>query len=134
MCANRGGPVKPAQVKVQFSVVPSALSSARKVPLAPLAFGGTSLKVDSSVEKRRGPPPPWLFACVEELLSNRTVKAASAALMHRFFISSSFQAPRTRRTQGARGLLTRRPAEGQVSPAISARRNDCRYVVICRTY
>src|SRR5438105_12413133 len=53
MCANKGGPLKPDHVNVQLSVVPSSLSLARKVPLAPLVFGGTSLNVDSRVEKRR---------------------------------------------------------------------------------
>src|SRR6266568_1463830 len=52
MCATRGGPVNPSHVNVQFSVVPSSLSFARKVPWAPLALGGTSLKVDNHVKKR----------------------------------------------------------------------------------
>jgi len=43
---NKGGPVKPDHVKVQLRVVPSSLNLARKVPWAPLAFGGTSLKVE----------------------------------------------------------------------------------------
>src|SRR5216683_4717866 len=89
MCANKGGPLKPDQVNVQLSVVPSSLSFARKVPWAPLAFGGTSLKVDSCVEKRRA-PLTLLLACVEKLPDNKTAKAASAILMHSFFISCSF--------------------------------------------
>src|SRR6266478_1732934 len=60
-----------------------------KVPWAPLAFGGTSLKVDSCVEKRRA-PSSLLLACVEKLPDNKTAKAASAILMHSFFISCSF--------------------------------------------
>src|SRR5215475_3713250 len=51
MWANKGGPVRPDHVNVQFSVVPSSLNLARKVPRAPLAFGGTSLKVERFAEK-----------------------------------------------------------------------------------
>src|SRR5260370_36506260 len=94
MCAAEGGPLKPDQVNVQLSVVPSSLSFARKVPWAPLAFGGTSLKVDRSVEKRRAPPSSLVLACVEKLPNTRTAIAASAALMHSFFISSYFLAAR----------------------------------------
>src|SRR6267143_4129588 len=90
MCAAEGGPLKPDQVNVQLSVVPSSLSFARKVPWAPLAFGGTSLKVDNRVEKRRAPSLSLLLACVEKLPNNKTAMAASAALMHSFFISCSF--------------------------------------------
>src|SRR6266851_7727661 len=90
MWANRGGPLKPDQVNVQLNVVPSSLSFARKVPWAPLAFGGTSLKVDNRVEKRRAPPSSLLLACIEKLPNTRTAMAASAALMHSFFISCSF--------------------------------------------
>src|SRR6266700_1511087 len=52
MCAKKGGSVNPSHVNVQCSVVPSSLSFARKVPWAPLALGGTSLKVDNRVQKR----------------------------------------------------------------------------------
>src|SRR5258708_32415055 len=52
MCGIRGGQVNPSHVSVQCSVVPSSLSFARKVPWAPLALGGTSLKVDNRVKKR----------------------------------------------------------------------------------
>src|ERR1700682_4341808 len=90
MCANKGGPLKPDQANVQLSVVPSSLNFPRKVPWAPLAFGGTSLKVDSRVEKRRASPSLLLFACVEKLPNDKTAIAASAALMHSFFISCSF--------------------------------------------
>src|SRR5258707_14225228 len=96
MCANKGGPLKPDQVNVQLSVVPSSLNFARKVPWAPLAFGGTSLKVDSRVEKRRASPSLLLIACVEKLPKRRTAMAASAALIHSFFISCSF--PDTKNT------------------------------------
>src|SRR6267143_1631924 len=90
MCAAEGGPLKPDQVNVQLSVVPSSLNFARKVPWAPLAFGGSSLKVDSRVEKRRASPSLLLFACMAKLPNTRTAMAASAALMHSFFISYSF--------------------------------------------
>src|SRR5438552_15549624 len=111
MCANKGGPLKPDQVNVQLSVVPSSLSLARKVPLAPLAFGGTSLNVDSRVEKRRAFPSLLLFACVERLPINSTAMAASAALKHNFFIACSFygstKTPDTER-QGCCLLVRRR--------------------------
>src|SRR5258708_36271593 len=95
MCAAEGGPLKPDHVNVQLSVVPSSLSLARKVPWAPLAFGGTSLKVDNCVEKRRAPPSSLLLACIEKLPNNRTVKAASAAIMPSFFISCYFPGTKT---------------------------------------
>src|SRR6266446_613922 len=104
MCANKGGAVKPDHVNVQLSVLPSSLSFARKVPLAPLAFGGTSLKVDSRVEKRRASRSSLLLACVGELPINSTAMAASAALKHDFFIACSFRAPRTRRTRRDRDV------------------------------
>src|SRR5260370_11831947 len=89
MGASEGGGLKREQGNVQLSVVPSSLSFARKVPWAPLAFGGTSLKVDSCVEKRRA-PSSLLLACVEKFPNNRTAKPASVTLMHSFFISCSF--------------------------------------------
>jgi hypothetical protein len=52
MWANRGGPVNPVQVSVQFSVVPSSLSVALKLPWLPMALGGTSLKDDNREENR----------------------------------------------------------------------------------
>src|SRR5467141_2647349 len=103
MWANRGEPLKPDQVNVQLNVVPSSLSFARKVPLAPLAFGGTSLKVDNRVEKRRALPSLLLFACVEKLPNNKTANAASATLIPSFFISSSFR-HREHAGQGERGV------------------------------
>src|SRR5712692_59474 len=90
MCAKRGGPLKPVHVNVQCNVEPSSLRVARKVPWAPLAFGGTSLKVDSRAEKRRGSRSSLLLACVEKLPINSTAMAASAALTHNFFIACSF--------------------------------------------
>src|SRR6267378_5349805 len=104
MCANKGGPVKPDHVNVQLSVLPSSLSFARKVPLAPLAFGGTSLKVDSRVEKRRASRSSLLLACVGKLPINSTTMAASAAHIHSFFVACSFNAPRTRRTRRDRDV------------------------------
>src|SRR5260370_896413 len=82
MCANSGGPVNPSHVKVQFSVVPSSLSFARKVPWAPLALGGTSLKVDNRVKKRtpsslfwaRTPSVARLAAMPITASANRTAK------------------------------------------------------------
>src|ERR1700719_3535968 len=59
MCANKGGPVNPSHVNVQLSVVPLSISFARKVPWAPLALGGTSLKVDSRVKKRTASSLSW---------------------------------------------------------------------------
>src|SRR6266478_9231167 len=106
MWATRGGPLKPDQVSVQLSVVPSSLSFARKVPWAPLAFGGTSLKVDSCVEKRRA-PSSLLLACVEKLPDNKTAKAASAILMHSFFISCSFLSTKKTAERKTRGVGVR---------------------------
>src|SRR6267142_2408103 len=108
MCANKGGPLKPDQVNVQLSVVPSSLNFARKVPWAPLAFGGTSLKVDSRVEKRRASPSLLLFACVEKLPNTRTAMAASAALMHSFFIFLLLSRHQEHAGLGERGVLPSR--------------------------
>src|SRR5713101_6139100 len=109
MWATAGGPLKPDQVSVQLSVVPSSLSFARKVPWAPLALGGTSLKVDSCVEKRRA-PSSLLFACVEKLPNNKTARAAIAILMHSFFISCSSLG--TKNTPDKESGVSPRSAEG----------------------
>src|SRR6266849_9656672 len=81
MCANRGGPVNPSHVNVQFSVVPSSLSSARKVPWAPLALGGTSLKVDNRVKKRTPSSLFWarMFSVATLAAMPMTVSANRAA-------------------------------------------------------
>src|SRR5258708_8070415 len=81
MCANRGGPVNPSHVNVQFSVVPSSLSSARKVPWAPLALGGTSLKVDNRVKKRTASLLFWArtFTVARLAAMPTTVSASRAA-------------------------------------------------------
>src|SRR6266852_9792743 len=125
MCANKGGPLKPAQVNVQLSVVPSSLSIARKVPWAPLAFGGTSLKVDSRVEKRRPPPSSLLLACVEKFPNKRTAKVVSATLMHSFFISCSFLG--TQKTAERENQGCWRPVRCWMSlrKHISAKCNEC---------
>src|SRR5882724_4440637 len=80
MCANRGGPVNPSHVNVQCSVVPSSLSFARKVPWAPLALGGTSLKVDNRVNKRTPSSLFWaLTFSVARLAAMPTTVSASRA-------------------------------------------------------
>src|SRR6266850_3296530 len=87
MCAKRGGPVNPDQVKVQFRVVPSSLSLAWKVPVAPVPLGGTSLKVESLAEKRCGRSS---FCARTFTLATKAVasaKAAVTAILHpRFFM------------------------------------------------
>ena len=57
--------MSPDQVKVQFRVVPSSLDFARKVPFAPLAFGGTSLKVERFALKTT----PWSSSAVSARLN-----------------------------------------------------------------
>src|SRR6266849_6659629 len=90
MWAAAGGPLKPVHVRVQFRVDPSELSWARKVPCPPVPLGSFSLKLDSRADKRRTSLSSLLLALVERLPSTRTAMAASAALMHSFFISCSF--------------------------------------------
>jgi len=74
--------VSPDQVKVQFRVVPSSLNFARKVPFAPLAFGGTSLKVERFALKTT----PWSASAVSARLNAGTSSAANRNL----FMSISF--------------------------------------------
>src|SRR5258707_4920520 len=81
MCAARGGPVNSSHVNVQCSVVPSSLSFARKVPWAPLALGGTSLKVDNRVKKRTASSLSWARTFIVARLAAMptTVSASRAA-------------------------------------------------------
>src|SRR5882724_507278 len=87
MCAKRGGPVNPDQVKVQFSVVPSSLSLAWKAPLAPVLLGGTSLKVESLAEKRCGRSSSCARTFTPATMAVVSAKAAVTAILHpRFFM------------------------------------------------
>src|SRR5712664_1172725 len=87
MCAKSGGPVNPDHVKVQFRVVPSSLSLAWKVPVAPVPLGGTSLKVESLAEKRCGRSS---FCARTFTLATKPVASAravaTAILYPRFFM------------------------------------------------
>jgi len=79
----KGGPVRPDHVNVQFSVVPSSLNFARKVPCAPLAFGGTSLKVERFALKTT----PWSSSAANAKLKAET----SSATKKRFFMGISLR-------------------------------------------
>src|SRR6267378_1698815 len=87
MCAKRGGPVNPDHVKVQFRVVPSSLSLAWKVPVAPVPLGGTSLKVESLAEKRCGRSSFCARTFTPATKAVASAKAAVTAILHpRFFM------------------------------------------------
>src|SRR5260370_22107311 len=81
MCANRGGPVNPSHVNVQFSVVLGSRSAARRVPWAPVAVGCTSLKVDNRVKKRTASSLFWArtFSVARLAAMPTTVSASRAA-------------------------------------------------------
>src|SRR5216684_7903514 len=107
MWAAAGGPLKPVHVRVQFRVDPSELSWARKVPCPPVPLGRFSLKLDSRADKRRTSLSSLLLACVEKFPNNRTAKAASAILMHSFFISCSFLSTKKTAERKTRGVGVR---------------------------
>src|SRR6266850_90155 len=87
MCAKRGGPVNPDHVKVQFRVVPSSLSLAWKVPVAPVPLGGTSLNVESLAEKRCGRSSFCARTFTLAMKAVASTKAAVTAILHpRFFM------------------------------------------------
>src|SRR5882762_10042266 len=88
MCANRGGPVNPSHVNVQLNVVPSSLSFARKVPWAPLALGGTSLKVDNRVKNRTPSSLFWArtFSVARLAAMPTTVSSSKAATNGLYFM------------------------------------------------
>src|SRR6267143_5393394 len=86
MCAKRDGPVNPDHVNVQFSVVPSSLSLAWKVPVAPVPLGGTSLKVESLAEKRCGRSSFCACMFTPATKAVASAKATVTAILHpRFF-------------------------------------------------
>src|SRR6266850_293616 len=87
MWANRGGPVNPDHVKVQFRVVPSSLSQARKLPVAAVLLGGTSLKVESLAEKRCGRSSFCARTFTSATKAVASAKAVVTAILHpRFFM------------------------------------------------